>query len=389
MHKKYVRVANAVLDLCPYEEYPNVEPGPGMSERLKLNRNESAIGPSPQALKAVKEFLDNRPLNWYPDSEASELKLKISGYTGMPIKNIGCFSGVNSAIDYIVKTFLEPEAEMLINGPVFPRKTFAAKSAGARVTEVIHDDPFSPGIEPVINNLTRQTRLLYIGSPSDTTGSFFTEAELVFLLSYAEQTMLVVDESYFEFSGFSSAELVKKFPNIIIIRSFSHAFGLAALKAAYIISDPENIGYINRLKSENEIDAISQIAAGAVLENDEYMREYVKTVDHSKKILSSNLPEIGYDFFITPANFFLLKVSDPNSARELLEDNGVLVNDLSDIGELNGYLRVTIGVPEDMDKLLLILSRMAQQFSTGFNRNRMTGPSGKFRERIADPVNIK
>lgn len=389
MRKKYVRVANTVLDLCPYEKYPNCEPGQGMSERLRLNRNESTIGPSPQALRAVKEFLNNRSLNWYPDSEASELKLKISGYTGMPLENIGCFSGVNSAIDHIARTFIEPGTEMLVNGPVFLRKTLAAKSAGARVMEVIHDDPFLPGIEPIINNLTRRTRLLYIGSPSDTTGSFFTEAELVFLLSYAEQTMLVIDESYFEFSGFSSAELVNKFPNIIIIRSFSHAFGLAALKAAYIISDPENIGYIDRLKSEDEIDAVAQIAAGAVLENDEYMREYVKTVDRSKKILSSNLPEIGYDFFITPANFFLLKVSAPDSAREFLEDNGVLVNDLSDIGVLRGYLRVTIGVPEDMDKLLLILSRMAQQFSTGFNRNRMSGSSERFRESIANPVNMK
>ncbi len=389
MRKKYIRIANAVLDLDSYKESRHGNIDTESNQRLRLNRNESTIEPSPRAVLSIKDFLDNRPLNWYPDSDAGDLKQKISEYTRMPVENISCLPGVNSALDYISRTFLEPGTEMLACGPVFYDETLAARIAGARVVEAAQGDPFSPGIEPVINNITKRTRILYIGNPSGITGSFFTEAELVFLLAYAENTMVVINESYFEFSGFSAVELVEKFPNLIIVRSFSHAFGLAALKAAYIISDPENIAHINRLRSEVEVDAVSQIAAGAVMENSEYMLEYVKSVDQSKKILSSNLPEIGYGFYITPANFFLLRVSNPAIARHFLEDNGVLVRDFSGIEQLNDFLRISIGTPEQTDMLLLILSRMAERFATGFNRNRLNSSPGRIRDGASEATYAK
>jgi len=257
------------------------------------------------------------------------------------------------------------------------------------VTEVLHDDLFSPGLEAIINNIGKRTRILYIGNPSEYIGSFFTEAELVFLLAYAEHTMMVVDESYFEFSGFTVADRVKKFPNLAIIRSFSHAFGLAGLKAGYVITDPENLSYINRLRSENGIDSFSQIAAEAVLNDPDYMREYVNTVDRSRRLISSNLPEIGYDFYNAPANFFVLRVSDPVSACEFMKNNGVYVKDLSDVKQLEGCIRITIGSPEQTDRLLLLLSRMAERFATGFNRNRIVKPLSRLDKKTLSKVGVK
>jgi histidinol-phosphate aminotransferase len=283
----------------------------------------------------------------------------------MPVEYIGCYPGTEAALDYICRTFLEPGT-----GPVFRQKLIAARTTGASLIEIRHEDPFSPGIEPVIDSIGKRTRLLYIGNPSDTIGSFFTEAELVFLLAYAEQTMVVVDESYFEFSGLSAIDLVKKFPNLAVIRSFSHAFGLAALKAGYIVTDPENLNYINRLRSEKNVDAVARIAAEAVLDDTGFMLDYVKAVDQSKKMVSASLPEIGYEFYVAPANFIILKVSDSAAAVDFMKNNGVKVRDLSDIRQMGEYIRITIGESETTDNLLLLLSRMAERFATGFNRNK-------------------
>jgi histidinol-phosphate aminotransferase len=375
MLKKYVRVANAVLDLDPFEL------GEVSIKKDQFDiSNESSRGPSPKAIEAVKRFLDKRPLSWYPDSEATELNNKISEYTKMPVEYIGCYPGTGAALDYLCRTFLEPGTEMMVSGPVFRQKLIAARTTGASVIEIRHEDPFSPEIEPVIDNIGKRTRLLYIGNPSDSIGSFFTEAELVFLLAYAEQTMVVVDESYFEFSGLSAVDLVKKFPNLAVIRSFSHAFGLAALKAGYIITDPENLNYINRLRSGDDVDAVARIAAEAVLDDTGFMLDYVEAVNQSKKIVSASLPEIGYEFYVAPANFIILKVSDSSVAVDLMKNNGVKVRDLSDIRQMRDHIRITIGDPETTDRLLLLLSRMAEKLATGFNRNKPVKSSSRLGE---------
>jgi len=383
MLKKNVRIANAVLDLDPFEsddmDITQDQLGNGVQ---RMDRNESSRDPSPKAIAAIKNYLDSQPLSWYPDSEATELKNKLAEYTGMPVEFIGCFPGTNAALDYICRTFLEPGTEMLVSGPVFSRKLTAARTAGASILEICHEDPFAPGIEPIIDNINKRTRILYIGNPSETTGSFLTEAELVFLLAYAEQTMVVVDESFFEYSGFSAVEMTRKFPNLAVIRSFSHAFGLGALKVAYAITDPENLDYIRRLEPESGIDTVSQIAAQAVLDDVEYMRDYADEVASSRKILSSSLPEIGYEFYIAPANFIVLKVTDSALAVDFMKNNGMKVRDLSEIKQMQDHIRITIGVPRQTDNLLLLLSRMAEQFATGFNRNKTERSAGRLKEAV-------
>jgi histidinol-phosphate aminotransferase len=118
MLKKYVRVANAVLDLDPFElGEVSIKKDQFDIWIQKLDSNESSRGPSPKAIEAVKRFLDKRPLSWYPDSEATELNNKISEYTKMPVEYIGCYPGTGAALDYLCRTFLEPGTEMMVSGP--------------------------------------------------------------------------------------------------------------------------------------------------------------------------------------------------------------------------------------------------------------------------------
>jgi histidinol-phosphate aminotransferase len=223
----------------------------------------------------------------------------------------------------------------------------------------------------VIDAIGKRTRVIYIGNPSESIGSFFTEAELVFLMAYAEQAMMIVDESFYEFSGLTAIDFVRKFPNLTIIRSFARAFGLAGLKASYAISDPENIGYFARVRAGDAIDAITQTAAEGALDYFEHTREYISRIDSAKKTLSLTLPEIGYDFYVAPADFLLLRVSDPDESCSFLVNNGIAAADLRDIKRMDDFIKVDIGNPRQTENLLLILSRMAERFATGFNRNRL------------------
>ncbi len=391
MQRRLVRIANAVLDLEPYKagkgRYPRLNDL--RSGILKLDRNETTVGSSPAIIEAIKNFIYNRPLNWYPDPDADELKIKISQYISHPPDYISCYGGTDIALEHIVRTYLEQGTEIIISAPVFSNVCTAAKSTGARVIEAYHPDPFNPGIETLIDHIGPRTRMIYISNPNDPTGALFSEAELIFLLAYAENVMIIVDEGYFEYCGRSAVDLVKRFPNLTIVRSFSNAFGLASLRIGYIISDPENLEFIRRIKSGYGINSVSQIAAFAALESHGYTNEYIVAVDQSKKVLSSSLPEIGYEFRMTRANFFLLRVSEPGEAAGFLEQKGILVRNLAGVKQMDGYLRVTIRTPEQTDRLLLVLSRIAEEFATGLNRNRVVEMAEKSGGRLKKPISIK
>lgn len=387
MQKRLVRVANAVLDLEPYDsEKRELRITDSPEGLLRLDRNETTRGPSPAVAEAIKDFLNTKPLNWYPDPTASELRQKISEYASLPPEFIGCYAGVGLALEHIFRTYLEMGTEIVISGPVSVDLLKSAQSTGARLVEIEHENPFEPKIEEIVNRITSRTRTVYIKTPNEYTGIAFNEAELVFLLAYAERTMIIIDEEFFEYTGLSMADLTSKFPNLTIVRSFANAFGLASLKAAYILTDPENLRFLERIKGDRGPDSIAQIAALAVLDDLDYARQYVVAINQSKKILTDNLPDVGYKFRMTPGNFMLLDVSKTAEFVEALEKQGIRVLNLSNNSGLESMIRITIGTPEQTDKLLLALSRMAERFATGLNRNRLIKADNRIKGEIKKPV---
>jgi histidinol-phosphate aminotransferase len=330
---------------------------------MRLDGSKAAYQPSPGVAAALNDLLGDKPLNRFPDTDAEELRAKLSEYVLLPPDHISCYAGGRIALEHIFRTYLESGTELIVNSPAPPEVRIMAQSTGARVSEIEHPDPFCPGIENIVNGISTRTRAVYIGNPNEYTGSVFSEAELVFLLAYAERTMVVIDEDYFEFSGRSVVDLTARFPNLAVIRSFSKGFGLASLKAGYIVTGPENLQFIHRIKNDSGPDCISQAAARAALDDLNFVREKMVSLNISKKAIAGRLIAMGYEFRMAPANFFLLKVSDSMKATELLEKEGIRVTDLSDIKGLEGYLRITIGTEEQSERLLVLLDGMAGSLS--------------------------
>jgi histidinol-phosphate aminotransferase len=369
MEKRLVKIANAILELDRFDsdQVPHHKRSPRL---LRLDSSESTVGPSPGVRAAVKNFVDSISSNNYCCYE-DELRESLATYTTLPKEAIRSFNGSGEAFENIARTYLEPGVEIVFSAPVGGSIERTALSTGAGVLPVRHENPFETYIEALINSIGPKTRMVYISNPNELSGACFTEAEIVFLLAYAERVMVVVDERAYEFCGHSVAELVTRFPNLVVTRTFSGAFGLGSAPLEYALTDPVNLIFIDRVRNNAGQAPLAQVAAIAALKNLAFMHGFVDAVAESRKMLWRNLPQSGYEFHLTPANFFLLKVADSGQAVELLLADGIAVKRLTPNEGLDGYLRITIGTPEQTERLLVSLSKLAAQMATGFNRNRL------------------
>jgi histidinol-phosphate aminotransferase len=386
MEKRLVRIAKAILELDRFDS-DRIPRDRRSARLLRLDSGESTVGPSPGVKAAVKNFIDSLSSNNYCCYE-DELREGLAAYSSLPKEAIRSFSGSGEAFENIARTYLEPGSEIVTNSPVGGNIERTALCTGAGVVPLWHDNPFEIYIEALINSIGPRTRMIYISNPNEFSGASFTEAEIVFLLAYAERVMVVVDERAFEFCGHSVADLVMRFPNLVVLRTFTGAFGLGSTPQEYIFTDPVNLVFIDRVGNNGGQAPLSQVAAIAALKNPGFMRAFVDAVAESRKMLWRNLPQSGYEFHLTPANSFLLRVSDSNRAVDMLLSDGIAVKRLTSNERLDGYLRIAIGTPEQTDRLLISLSKFASELATGFNRNRLAGGVNRVASNVKDAVAV-
>lgn len=369
MEKHLVRVAPHILDL--EESKPDLQEAlfaVNGEDLLKLDANEATIGPSPLVTRALSQYLSDQPLNQQPDMSARKLRRKISLYSGVNYDSIVCFANLAEAMEAVVRTYLDHNLEVVISWPSDNLFAHYAASAGAKIIKAEYSDPFTPTIEQITPCISPKTRVIYISNPGNPTGASLTEAEIVFFLSYAEDSLVLVDESYFEFCGITMADLIPKFPNLAIIRTFSKAFALAGLDVSYILTDSRNLKFINRLGYLKAPGTLAQVAADAALDDINYTAGYVRQVNISKKMLFDNLSRMGYEFRITAGNFFLLKVNDADSLVETVIKSNIFIHNLSRFSGFENCVQITIGAPSHTQTVLNLLGRLAGEQASRLGR---------------------
>ncbi|OGC95507.1 MAG: hypothetical protein A2W25_01165 [candidate division Zixibacteria bacterium RBG_16_53_22] len=364
MEKKFVRIAGTLLDLKP-RRCAGIDAG-------EFDRSGAAWAGYEVSQKVVNAINDSLSAHESAAIEdTKDLRGILSRYSSLPFENIKCFSSPEAAIETAARTYLEPDVEAVISAPSDEVFEAAVRGAGARIVCVDHDNPFDRQIEAVVNHIGPRTRMVFIENPNRVTGAMFSEAEIVFLLAYAESTMVVIDERNFEHSGRTAADLVTRFPNLTVIRSVSGIFGMGPLNMGYALSDPENLEYFGRVEPIDPNSRLIYIAAKAALGDSGCLQRNRTTIERSRALFISHLPEIGYAFQAAPADFMLLKVADMEFAMRLLADSGCRAEDLSQIEHLDNYVKVEIGTPEAAELLLMELSLAAGHLATGYNRNRL------------------
>jgi histidinol-phosphate aminotransferase len=359
----------AVRELSPYQ------PGKPISELtrelgihdiVKLASNENPYGPSPQALAAMRAALEEVWL--YPDGGAHDLKYGLAAHLGVDPACLTLGNGSNDLLVLLAEAFLTPAHSAVYSQYGFALYGLVTRETGAQPIEVPalglqEAMPLGHDLEAMAAAITPTTRLVFIANPNNPTGTWAAPAALKALLARAPSTTLVVlDEAYFEYGHALGTQdgvaWLAEHPNLVILRTFSKAYGLAGARVGYAISHPEVADVLNRLRPAFNVNSIAQAGALAALGNQAHMRSAVSATMRELLRVEAAFRQLALWSAPSAANFLLLRVGMPAApVFERLLQRGVIVRPLAGY-RLADCLRITIGLPQDNDRLLATLPQV-------------------------------
>ena len=328
---------------------------------IKLNSNESPYGPAPAVLQALG---DHSTYNNYPDTNATALRDALSAYTELDSRFIVLSHGSNELINLLWHIFLSVGDTIICCPPTFSLYTFITTLCGAYVVEVPRTLDYEVDVEGVLAALTPETKLIVLCSPNNPTGNPICEEDILALLETGR--IVVVDEAYVEFSqrprGF--AHLVPRYPNLVVLRTFSKWAGLAGLRIGYGLFPEWIVDYLRRAQCPFEVNVAGHIAAIETLKQREYALDKVSRVVEERERLFDMLSRQSYlEPIPSQGNFILARVCDEEvkmeRVRAAVEAHGILLRYFNH-PYLRNYLRVTVGLPEHTAILARALDEVKQ-----------------------------
>ena len=319
---------------------------------LKLDWNEASIPPSPKVKENIINFLNNGNMQWYPDVNNIILLNKISDYVKLPIDNIQYFASSDSLQEYIATAYIDNGDNVMIVSPPYDNFRSSMQSRGAVIEFFRLNNNFSLDFDKFKKVISvSNPKIVYICNPNNPTGTTYSKKDLMNLIENFQKTLFIVDEAYYEFGGDSCKDLVLKYNNLLVNRTFSKAFALASFRIGYVLASKSNIEILSKVRNPKSINTFSQIAAISVLEDLKYTVEYINEVIGAKKYLKSELLKLGLDIFGDGGNFLLVKLHT-NYKKELidfLENKKIFIRDYSHVEDMQDYVRITIGTLKQME----------------------------------------
>ena len=359
-------VAPYIETLAPYipgKPIEEVTREYGVLDPVKLASNENPLGPSPLAIAAVQAALDK--LNLYPDGSAFALKHGLSKFLGVPVSNLVLGNGTNELITLLARTFLADGDEAVFSAGTFVAYRIAVQSSGRAFTEV----PMRANAADLVGMLaavTARTRLLFLANPDNPNGTYVRgEALEAFLSQLPERCLVVLDEAYFEFAqgapGYPNGlELRQRFPNLVVLRTFSKIYGLAGLRVGFGVSSPEVVTYLDRVRDAFNVNTLGQVGALAALGDVAHVQQTLAVTAEGRDLFVRELPRFGFTVVPSAANFVL--VDTHRSGRQLFESLlplGCIVRPAAAYGMPNA-VRISVGTPRDNQRLLDALAHVAK-----------------------------
>lgn len=315
---------------------------------VKLASNENNYGPSPAAVEAVREAMGSVHMYPYKDSLLSE---KVAEYANVSPANVVCGNGSDELIELVVKAFRGPAAGVR---PAFSGYRIISRALGMEYTEIPLRRDFGFDAGDFIGK-NKGTNIFFLGSPNNPTASVIPKEDIERILDTKKIT--VIDEAYFEFYGKTVAGLIKDYPNLIVLRTFSKAFGLGGLRVGYAIAAEETSELLLKVRPPFSVNALAHEAALAALDDVEYMRKTVKKIVADRESYGKKLSK-KLRVYPSYANFWLTDVS-PMSAQEFFDrmlENKIVVRKFGNFpGFLGEYVRITVGKTQENEKLIKAL----------------------------------
>ena len=315
-----------------------------------------------QALKAIEGHFRNPEQSPSSKIMAAALSGMLSEYTGLPESTIRIFAGRAAIFDAIVDTFLRPHNKALIAGPIDNYFEKQAENREAKIKCHYGPSPFSADPDGIVKEADENTAVVYLPNPNPLTGVVYSLEEIRFILEHLPDNMVVVDERYCEYHGFSSAELVRRHSNLIVIRSLLEGMIHEEYLCTYILSSPANLSDITECNALHGPSSVSQIAAIATLKSLDFMLRQIDRIRENMISLSTKLRRFGILCRLTPIDRLLVKLADPEKASDFLNSRDILTEDISHYHQLENYISLYVGDDSYSESILQAFEEMPESY---------------------------
>lgn len=300
--------------------------------------------------KALSEEIEK--INLYPSPTKKVLREKIAQYNKVMPDNVVVTNGSDEAIELISKVFISEGDEIVVPIPTFPVYESAALVMGGTTKKVPLEKDLSLNLDSLLKAVSSKTKIVWIANPNNPTGNILLQEKQIENLAKKLNCLLVIDECYFELAEVTAVSLVNKYPNVIVIRSFSKVFALAGLRLGYIVANEEVTSYLNRVQQTNQVfnvNRFAQAAGIAILSKPQLIKTSVQNFIKLKSKFEKFLKSIFLEVIPTNTTFCLVKLPERITGKELKEkllQKGIFIKDCS-IYENLGKQYIYLGLPQE------------------------------------------
>ncbi len=334
----------------------------GRDKRMELiKETDNSTHLSENVVRALARAGLNGNSDKFPEIHASALHGALQRYTELPGEFIQTFAGLNELYDTLARSFVRKDDRIVIAAPTNDHFRSYAESRGGRIIFNYAESPFSPDPDGLIEKSTGNRAVIYLANPNYPTGTVYSNEELKMLLEKAPKALVIIDESFYEYYGCTAMPFVRKYSNLVIIRTFSEGFGLAGYPCAYLISSPPNIEILKSHGGQKPSDT-ALIAAAAALADLPNLQKEIDETHENLIYLSIRLRQFGISCRITPANVILLQVADSSKTASSLRAFGVFAEDVGFAPQLENYIALTINNSSTAHKVLEGFENMPPEY---------------------------
>ncbi len=332
----------------------------GITGIVKLASNENPLGCSPRAVAAMREAIKTIAL--YPDGNGFELKEALSRHYGVEQAGIVLGNGSNDMLELAARAFLTVGDKAVYSAhafAVYPLATQAVGATGVSVPAIGFGHDLKAISKAAVD---QQAKLVFVANPNNPTGTFVSGDELLeFMRALPPQILVVLDEAYNEYlpveCRYDSVSWLKDYPNLIISRTFSKAYGLAGLRIGYAFADAQVADMMNRVRQPFNVNSMAQAAALAAIQDTDFVQKAYALNQRGMKQITDGLTKLGLEYIPSFGNFVSFKIRDAMRIYRRLLELGVIVRPIANYA-MPDYLRVSIGLETENEKFLSALRQI-------------------------------
>ena len=319
----------------------------------KLDWNEAASIPSPHVKNALISCLNRQNFNFYPDTQSKRLKTKLAVYNDVSQDLITVYNGSDSALKNIFDAFLNNGDKVYVLGPTYTQINTFILSNGAEIYTHIPEDIWSVDVynEVLRPHEKSKFNIVYLNNPNNPTGVLYKVSSISQLAEAFPDTLFVIDEAYYDFCQVTSKELVS-WGNVIIVRTFSKAFGLAGLRLGYTIASSKINELLLKIRNGKDVNTLAQEAGIAVLEDMNNIEKGIRATVSCRNWFCESLTKIGIEVYNTHGNYVVVKHKKYKEILKNFFSSNVLVRDRSMLPQMEDCIRITIGGGKQMEMIL-------------------------------------